>query len=275
MNFASMGRLGLVNEKTIRRYFQTPIEFIKVHRVVIDTVLPKELPGLRVIGFDPSFLQKSGSKTPGISKFWNGSAQRAEKGLEVSVAAVIDVTRRIALPLSIAQTCPPGTPRAQKPPMEQPVEPCLPLKRERTDAATKTKTPESDKQEPWLIEEYLRHIDHLRPHLTEREQHLVFDAYFAKKKIFDQCAIWNLFCITRLRCDANMKYLYTGESRPSGRGRQKVYDGKVIWGTPREEVFEQTVLYQFELITVQKKSGFSGTDILVCAGICAASREKH
>lgn len=258
INFASMGRTELLNEKTIRRYFNTPTDFIEVHRAVVDTVLPAEVSGLRVIGFDPSFLQKSGTKTHGLSKFWNGSAQRAENGLEVSIAVVIDVERRIALPLSIAQTCPPGMLRAEKPPlelpmkalvelplkplMELPVEICASSNQDSVVSPSQTKIAEKGKKESWLVEEYLRHIGSIVPHLTGREKHLVMDSYFAKTKVFDQCVVWNLFCITKLRSDANMKYLYTGEKRTQGRGRQKVYGDKVKWNELVEEAFETMIL---------------------------------
>ncbi|MFK0730769.1 MAG: transposase, partial [Gloeotrichia echinulata HAB0833] len=112
INFASMSRVSSRTEKTFRRHFTKSIDFPRIHREVIDTVLPKDGEGLRVIGFDPTFIPKSGTHTPGVSKFWNGSGQRAESGLEATVAAVIDVGRRIALPLAIHQTLRPAVSQA-------------------------------------------------------------------------------------------------------------------------------------------------------------------
>ncbi|EKF54418.1 hypothetical protein I215_12338 [Galbibacter marinus] len=34
------------------------------------------------IAFDPSYVSKSGKKTPGVGYFWSGSAARAKWGLE-------------------------------------------------------------------------------------------------------------------------------------------------------------------------------------------------
>ena len=44
---------------------------------------------------------------PGLGYFFNGCASRAERGLEISTLAVVDVTRRCAFTLAVAQT-PPG-----------------------------------------------------------------------------------------------------------------------------------------------------------------------
>ena len=38
-----------------------------------------------------------------------------------------------------------------------------------------------------------------------------------------------LYSIGKLRCDADMRFFYTGPRRAQGSGRQKTYDGKVDW----------------------------------------------
>lgn len=40
---------------------------------------------------DCSFISKSGDKTYGLAKFWNSKQAKAEKGLEISTLAVVDV----------------------------------------------------------------------------------------------------------------------------------------------------------------------------------------
>ena len=56
---------------------------------------------------DASFIPKSGKQTFGLGHFFNGCTSRAERGLEISTLAVVDVTRRGAFTLAVAQT-PPG-----------------------------------------------------------------------------------------------------------------------------------------------------------------------
>ena len=52
------------------------------------------------------------------------------------------------------------------------------------------------------------------------------DGYFAKKKYIDEVVALNLHPITKLRCDADCRFLYTGP-HPQRRGRRRKYDGKV------------------------------------------------
>ena len=61
-----------------------------------------------VSAHDASFIPKSGKQTFGFGYFFNGCASRAERGLEISTLAVVEVTRRCCtLTLAVAQT-PPG-----------------------------------------------------------------------------------------------------------------------------------------------------------------------
>jgi hypothetical protein len=55
---------------------------------------------------DCSFVNKSGKKTYGLSKFWDGKQGKAEKGLEISTLAVVDVDYNTAYHVSTRQTPP-------------------------------------------------------------------------------------------------------------------------------------------------------------------------
>ena len=55
---------------------------------------------------DASFVPKSGKKTYGLDRFWNGSHSRTEKGLEISTLAWLDITENCAYCLSVEQTPP-------------------------------------------------------------------------------------------------------------------------------------------------------------------------
>jgi hypothetical protein len=47
-----------------------------------------------VSAHDASFLPQSGKQTFGLGHYFNGCASRAERGLEMSTRAVVEVTRR-------------------------------------------------------------------------------------------------------------------------------------------------------------------------------------
>ncbi|MCS3708349.1 hypothetical protein GGP59_003367 [Salinibacter ruber] len=56
----------------------------------------------------------------------------------------------------------------------------------------------------------------------------VGDGFYAKQKVFDTVTGLGGDLITRLRSDANLRYLYTGPPK-DGPGRPKQYDGKINW----------------------------------------------
>ena len=92
-------------ERTIARQFRASFDWPEFHHRVLTAALD---PHSELISAqDASFIPKSGKQTFGLGYFFNGCASRAEPGLEISTLAVVDVTRRCAFTLAVAQT-PPG-----------------------------------------------------------------------------------------------------------------------------------------------------------------------
>jgi len=60
--------------------------------------------GETIAALDCSYIPKAGSKTFGIDRFWSGCANRAIKGLELSLVCLIDVKKKRAWALDAAQT---------------------------------------------------------------------------------------------------------------------------------------------------------------------------
>jgi hypothetical protein len=58
----------------------------------------------QIVVVDCTFLEKSGRHTYGLDWFYNGKTQRAEKGLELSVVAIVDVEQNTGYTLSAQQT---------------------------------------------------------------------------------------------------------------------------------------------------------------------------
>ena len=105
VNFRNLSRYCDYSERTIARQFREPFDWPDFHQRVLMTALDprSEL----VSAHDASFLPKSGKQTFGLGHFFNGCASRAERGLEMSTLAVVNVIRRCALTLAVSQT-PPG-----------------------------------------------------------------------------------------------------------------------------------------------------------------------
>ena len=96
----NLSRFGQYCEKSIRLHFEQSFDFVAFNSAVIDKQCGKEL----IAAFDPTFIAKSGKKTPGLAKWWSGTQQRALKGLEVGCLALIDVEACTALCLEAVQT---------------------------------------------------------------------------------------------------------------------------------------------------------------------------
>jgi DDE superfamily endonuclease len=115
VNFRNLSRYCGYSERTIARQFREPFDWPAFHQRVLMTVLDprSEL----ISAHDASFIPKRGKQTFGLGHFFDGCASRAERGLEISTLAVVDVTRRCAFTLAAAQT-PPGA-DATKPEPEE------------------------------------------------------------------------------------------------------------------------------------------------------------
>jgi len=144
--------------------------------------------GRYIIAFDPSYISKSGKHTPGAGYFWSGCANRAKWGLEIGGLAAIDIDNHTAFHLEAIQTM-------------------------------------VDKDQS-LSEWYADIIIKRKKQLQELSSYIVADAWFAKYSFVDQVINADMHLISRLRDDANLKYLHQGELTGK-RGRPKKYDGKV------------------------------------------------
>src|SRR4029434_9207059 len=193
VNFRNLSRYCDYSERPIARQFREPFAWSDFHQCVVRTAL--DPCSARVSAHDASFIPKRGKQTFGLGHFFNGCASRAERGLEISTLAVVDVTRRCAFTLAVSQT-PPGEEAPQAEPEETRVD---------------------------FYKQQLREHRHRLPSAVT--YHCV-DGYYAKKKYIDEVVRLDLHAITRLRSDADCVFLYTGP-HPRRRGARRKYDGKV------------------------------------------------
>src|SRR5262245_40698176 len=105
VNFRNLSRYCNSSERAISRQFRASFDGPDFHQRVINAALD---PRSELISAqDASFIPKSGKQTFGLGHFFNGCANCAERGLEISTLAVVEVTRRCAFTLAVAPT-PPG-----------------------------------------------------------------------------------------------------------------------------------------------------------------------
>jgi hypothetical protein len=190
-----MSRYSSSHEKTFSRWYDRPFDWVSLNKAAITQGVPPEHE--QALAIDASFIPKSGKQTYGLDRFWNGCHSRAEKGLELSTVAWLDITGNCAYALSVEQT----------PPSEE------------------HSGPDATRIDAYL-DQFTRLVtaQDLRP-----LRYLIADGGYSHQKfVTGVCALgWHQ--IGKLRADANLRYLYHSPKRP-GRGRQKTYDGKVNWG---------------------------------------------
>jgi len=144
--------------------------------------------GRYAIAFDPSYVSKSGKETPGVGWYWSGCANRAKWGLEIGGLAAIDIDDHTAFHLEAVQTL------------------------------------NSDDQN--LCDWYAGVISERIDTLKSISKYLVADAWFSKKSFADKVLSSGMHLVSRLRDDADLKYLC--KKAPTGKkGRPRKYTGKI------------------------------------------------
>lgn len=188
INFLQLERFGEYSESTYRTHFEEKFDFFEFNKHLIKSVT-EEI----IIGFDPSYLSKSGKKTHGVGYFWSGVASKVKWGIEVGGFAAIDPKLNTAFHLNAYQT----------PPKE-----------------------ELELLEMTLLAYYASLITKNATEFKKLSQYVVADAYFSKLPFLEAVSQAKLFLISRLRSDSDLKYLFNGPLTGK-KGAPKKYDGKI------------------------------------------------
>lgn len=185
INFLQLARYGKHEEQRYRQQFEKPFDFLNFNK----ELTLQHGSGRYAIAFDPSYISKSGKKTPGVGWYWSGCASKAKWGLEIGGLAVIDIGNHFAFHLEAVQTL------------------------------------NTDEQS--LAKWYADLISARKDTLTAISKYMVADAWFSKKTFVDPIVSMGMHLISRLRDDADLRYI--SEVNPTGkRGRPRKYAGKII-----------------------------------------------
>jgi len=194
INFLQLARYGKYQEQRYRQQFEKPFDFLEFNK----ELTLSQGSGKFAIAFDPSYINKSGKKTPGVGWYWSGCANSAKWGLEIGGLAAIDIDNHTAFHLEAVQTL--------------------------------------NCNEQKLTDWYASIISERKDILTSISKYLVADAWFAKKCFADKVIQSDMHLISRLRDDADLRYI--SKEPPTGkRGRPRKYAGKVIINDIDKEYF--------------------------------------
>jgi hypothetical protein len=199
INFLQMGRFSKFCEQYFRIGFQKTFDFLSFNSILLEKQLSTDL----AIALDPSYIDKSGKATYGAGRFWSGCAGKTKWGLELCGFAVVDVFYNVAYHLKAYQSPSPEE-----------------LKKQDDDLLS------------WYGSLVVEHAQKWRSF----SKYLLADAFFSKKPFLDQVLQADMHLISRLRDDADLKYLFHGEQK-KGKGRPKRYAGKVDVKNPDMEYF--------------------------------------
>jgi hypothetical protein len=210
VNFVNLSRYSLLNERTYRRQFEQEVDFASLNRTLVEQYTDPTHQLLAVM--DCSFIAKSGKATCGRDWYWNGCANRVEQGLEVSLIGIVDVETQMGYALSAQQTF-----------------------------------AQADLPDLTRMDQYLYHLDTVRCELPPCVKYLAVDGAYAKESFVTGAVQLQLQVISKLRCDANLRWLYTDVQKP--RGRRRKYDGKVELTAQERLTFVANVQPDVELYT--------------------------
>jgi hypothetical protein len=183
--FRHLSRYSPSHERTFARWYDRDFDWSALNKAAITEVVPPEHD--QALLMDARFVPKSGKHTSGLDRFWNGSHSRAEKGLELSTLAWLDITDNGAYSLRVEQT----PPRAS------------------------TSEPEATRMDVYF--DQLSRV--VQAHDLRFLRDVVTDGAYSTQKFVAGVRGLGLHQIGKWRADAHRRDLYQGPKHP-GPGRQ-------------------------------------------------------
>jgi len=195
--FRNLSRYIGVEEHTISRQMSKSVDFAEINIEMITQ--SREVGDIYIVAQDASFFPKSGDKTAGLDYHWNGTAGKAEKGLEIDGIAVIKINGDKREGFAISGRLSPANP--------------IPIKERK----------KKGKDDPTKVDAALAHLAAVAPKLIRLGvEYNVEDAFYAKKKYVNGSVEIGLHVVSKLRKDAKLMKPYTGPQK--ARGRKRIYD---------------------------------------------------
>lgn len=191
LNFKNMSRYIDIDEKTISRNYKKDnlVNISKMNEIGINEVYKKG--NKNMFAVDCSFIKKSGKSTYGLDKFWDGKNSKVNKGLEISLLSLVDTTYNTAYAINVLQT------------------------------------PSKLTNEESRIIHYLKQLEDNQEYFKD-VNYVAGDGFYSKKDFVNGVRNINKHFIGKLRCDANLRYIYDGE-QTGKKGANTKYDGKVFY----------------------------------------------
>ena len=192
VNFTQLTKWGDHNEGTYHNWFKKDLDLVNFNRQLIDDVGS----GVHFVIFDPSFLSKSGKKTPSRGNFWSGGAGMVKSGLELSCFSVGDLVQHTAYHLTGSLTPP---------------------------------SKELKKEDKTLMDYYVSQVLANKHHIQHFGNVLVADTYFGVSTFVRPVVGMGIDIVSCLKANACLYYTPKPVIGLRKRGRPRVKAGKIDW----------------------------------------------
>lgn len=194
INFTQMERYGTHDEQTYRNNFachkSKTVDWLKLNATLAERFFDKA--ERTVIAIDPSFIPKSGKKTPHVGMFWSGCAQAVKHGLEIMGIGLVNIDANDSIMLRAHQT----------------------LSQKKLNLRDKTQ-----------VEFYISVIKRYRKKLLKLTNTIVADAFFSTSTFTNGIKKLGFNIVSRLRDNSCLFYVYEGKQKK--RGRKRIMGDKI------------------------------------------------
>src|SRR5215207_2511214 len=197
INFKQMAFYSPHNETTLHRQFKQDLDLRQLNMELVKA----QGSGRYFIIFDPSFLPKSGKKTPDLDWYWSGCAGSVKRGLEIGGFAVGDLEHHTAFHLEAVRT--PGS---------------VALK-----AAGLTRNGH-----------YQQLFQERKAVFAQFSRYMVADGYFGTRSFVDTICGLEMHLLSCLRTNVCLHYRYDGPKK-SAKGRTRIKGDKIDLTQPDEK----------------------------------------
>lgn len=210
INFTQLGRYGTHCEQCFRQNFSKEFDWLSYNLLLSERIFGKQ--DRKAIAIDPSYISKSGKRTPWIGYFWSGCAGQVKRGLEIMGIGLIDIDKRDSMMLKAVQS-----------------------------PDTLTLVNRGVTLNDW----YLKVIEQMKGQLLSVSKYVVADAYFSKHSFTQGLQDLGFHLVSRLRDDSSLLYLYQGK-KTGKKGRPKTFDGKIDVSNLDDSRMEKLDIYEEE-----------------------------
>lgn len=162
INFLQLGCYGHYVKQRYRQQFGRKFDWFSFNSSLAFSHIGKRV----AIAFNPSYISKSGKRTPYFGRFWSGCVKMAKKGLEISGIGIIDMDLHSCFHLEAIQTPPSQTLEQVK----------------------------------WTLVDWYLHVLRMRKEVLLRlTRYVVADAYFSKLAFVDGAVGMGFHVVSRFR----------------------------------------------------------------------------